>query len=233
MKIRPQAIVGGLVFCIISLSPLHAGPKLEKSVDTFTVEMTKPQFDEALSRWLDKMKGKTLPCTAYFCDTIPPYYSSGMLRTGLFIKTNTVDNNHLKLDLTHVWARKYRKYALYRIPNVSYTLRQELGFPKDMGETIHGKSYWTFLGLTLLNSGFGMAYASYKSPFSYGNIPFTILYSLMDAALTAELFINYHNDRGFAALFLPFTKAAVCIRIIFIREHNKLSKTGYKFIVQK
>jgi hypothetical protein len=228
-----KVIFMGTIFLTCFTYTINAIPKFEKSIDTFTVEMTKPHFDSTVSHWIEKINGKVLPCTVSACDTLPPYYSTGLLRTGLFIKTENLNNNYLKVNLTHVWNRGYRSFALFRTPNVSYTLKQELGLPNDIGQNINDKSYWTFLGLTLLNSGIGMAYASYKSPFSYETIPFTILYTLMDAALTAGLFIDDKGVRGFSAIFLPAAKAAVCIRVIFIREHNKFAKTGYKFILQR
>jgi hypothetical protein len=230
-KAKPLVASFGMLFLACFVSPIQARTKWERSVDTFTVEMPRDTFYSAFQRWREKVNARQLPCTAPECDTLPLFYSTGMFKTGLFVKSEVVDSNHLKMYLTHAWLRGNSEPALYRIPNVTYTLEQELGAGNNKGVIVSEKSYWAFVGLTLLNSGIGMMYASYKSPFSKENIPFNILYTAMDAALTAGLFVNDRNVRTFSGVFLPAAKLAVGLRVIFVREHNKYARTGYKFLL--
>jgi hypothetical protein len=224
-------ICGGLfLFCLFSAP--QARSRFERRIDTFTVQMAQDTFYSAYENWRKKVNSRQVPCNLPECDTMN-YYSTGMFRTGLLAKSEVVDTSHLKIFLTHIWLRNNSEPALYRIPNVTYTLKQELGAANNDGVIVPEKSYWAFLGLTLLNSGAGMAYAGYKSPFVYENVPLIIINVVMDAALTTGLFINTRGVREFSAIFLVAAKAAVGLEVTFIHEHNRYSRTGYKFIVGK
>jgi hypothetical protein len=232
-KDKSLVVFSGMLFLLCLFSAPQARIKWEKSTDTFSVEMTKDHFDSAVTRWRAKVNARPLSCTAPECDTLPPLYLTGMLRTGLFTKAVSTDSSHLKVYLTHLWTGDSRKFALYRIPNVTYTLKQELGLPADEGLKINEKSYWAFFGLTLLNSGAGWAYAHYKSPYSPEKAYYIISNGVLDALLTAGLFASNDKIRSLSLFCLPAVKIGVGFSVISIRGHNKYSRTGYKFILER
>jgi hypothetical protein len=234
MKRNKSLAVFSVMLCLVCLfSAPQARINGETRTDTFSVEMPRDTFYSAFKHWRTKVNARELPCTIPECDTSPIYYSTGMLRTGLFAKSVVIDTSHLKIYLTHVWSRGNRTPALYRIPNVTYTLKQELGVANNDGMSVPEKSYWAFLGITLLNSGAGMIYASYKSPFSSVNYFEDIVYGIMDAVFTVGLFTDNSRFRMFSEFMLPAAKLGVGLRVIFIHEHNKYVRTGYKFILGK
>lgn len=229
MKLRIYPTVFFTILtCVLSI---YGKPKFERCLDTFSVALPYSTIDSLTNIWANKINGKIQENNCAGCDTLPPYYITGTLRTGMFLRVDTSNLELSKVTLIHIWNKDYRKIALYRIPNVSYTLKQELGLPAEVGTKIEPKTNGAFLGLTLLNSGLGMYYASSNSPFSKENIAFTVLYGLMDAALTTGLFIDNKGVRTFSAVFLPLMKGGVLFRFTFIKEHNKLERTGYKFII--
>ena len=228
-----QIILIGVLSFSGSLFSIDARPKIDELKDTFSINITKSQFDSGVTRWINKIKGKKISCTQSDCDTLSLHYSTGIFRTGLSIKTEDLGNDHLQVDLNHSYMHSIQRYALYRIPNVTYTLRQELGTPTDIGQAVDDKSYWAFLGLTLLNSGAGMIYSSYKSPFFQESPLDNILAALMDVSFTVGLFVPDKTIRRASLLCLSMTKATVSVNVIFIKQHNGYAKTKYKFILNK
>jgi hypothetical protein len=223
-----------IILCILLIQQTVIAKHIfERCIDTFTVKMETNNIDSSISIWLNKIGGKLIPKKCFECDTIPPLYTTGIFRTALFIRTDSNSNGESTLSLIHIWDKEYRKQALYRIPNVTSTLKQELKLNVNGAVELKRKSYLLFTGITLLNSGAGLAYASYESPFFENHPVFIAFYGLMDLAFSIGIFLPNDKIRSFSSGFLPLTKAATLFEMILIKEHNKLGKTGYKFIIKK
>jgi len=205
----------------------------ERCIDTFTVSTCDAGVDTKIDNWLSKMNGKLIPNNCPNCDTLPSLYNSGIFRTALFIRKDTCVDNHSHLTLIHIWNSENRKKAQYRIPNVTSTIKQEFGVIDENALEFGRKSYLTFAGLTLINSGIGLAYGAHDSPFYYNHPLFITGYGIMDLAFTIGMFLPNEKISRLSMGFLPLTKAITLLQMILIKEHNKLGKTGYKFRIIK
>lgn len=200
-----------------------------RTVDTIETQLTYDELDSKIARWVDLLEGESQVCHVPLCDTFPSFYSLPLLRVGVFAKREQINSNQTRLILLYLWRMKTREQIPAAIGKATGALKQELGMELERARVLNKKSYASFSGLTLINSGLGKAYAGGGNAYSKPSAPLAILGGIIDAICTAGLVFGDATFRKFSLGGLLVLKGTNVFTLSLISGHNKLVDTGYKF----
>lgn len=129
-------------------------------IDSLRLNVPLNQALALKNNWLNKFDRKTYNPTS---DT-SGIYLLVPFREGFFLRTISITEDSSLIEIKYQAPNSRKSMGKYRWPNITLTLKQECGLPVENVEKINPKSYFTYYGLTLINSGLSSFYCQYKNP---------------------------------------------------------------------